>query len=289
MDLSFMVKSAVAIAMATALGSSNPGAATASDDRPARVEFRILADTQHDRAAADKAKEPDAVNHPPAGYRWIWLGNLVTGSSPTIAPKRVTVPGAHWEDDEFAGGTIRLTGKNLAGTDLSKDFDINSNTADTLQVRPDPMLFLKSVASFRIDLTPSRVGLSPKTDLIIRDVPEPAGRIKRLILIKLDRYNVTDKDFTRVERDRDEQGRHAIRFEFSRGAADRFGALTREHLPEAGGKFKYQMGIILDGRLLSAPVIASEIRDAGIIEGGPQGFKPKEVEIILKTLRGAKD
>jgi len=36
-------------------------------------------------------------------------------------------------------------------------------------------------------------------------------------------------------------------------------------------------------------VIASEIRDAGIIEGGPRGFKPKEVELIIKTLRGSRD
>jgi len=49
------------------------------------------------------------------------------------------------------------------------------------------------------------------------------------------------------------------------------------------------MGIILNGRLLSAPVIDSEIRDAGIIEGGPRGFQPQEVELIIKTLRGSKD
>src|SRR5262249_30185066 len=33
------------------------------------------------------------------------------------------------------------------------------------------------------------------------------------------------------------------------------------------------------------PVINSEIRDSGIIEGGPQGFKPKEVEHLIQVLR----
>ncbi len=94
MNLSLAVKSGVAIALATALGISYASAEAVSDDQPARVEFRILADTKHDRAAAEKAKELEAVDHPPAGYRWIWLGNLVTGSSPTIGPKSVTVPGA---------------------------------------------------------------------------------------------------------------------------------------------------------------------------------------------------
>ena len=36
---------------------------------------------------------------------------------------------------------------------------------------------------------------------------------------------------------------------------------------------------------MSAPVINSEIRDSGIIEGGPQGFKPKEVEHLINVLR----
>ena len=57
----------------------------------------------------------------------------------------------------------------------------------------------------------------------------------------------------------------------------KFGALTREHLPEANDTFKYQLGIILDGRLMSAPVINSEIRDAGIIELGKDA-RPEEVE-----------
>src|SRR5262249_59505084 len=41
----------------------------------------------------------------------------------------------------------------------------------------------------------------------------------------------------------------------------------------------------LDNLVMSAPVINSEIRDSGIIEGGPQGFKPKEVEHLINVLR----
>ena len=36
---------------------------------------------------------------------------------------------------------------------------------------------------------------------------------------------------------------------------------------------------------MSAPSINSEIRDSGIIEGGGQGFKPKEVEHLIKILQ----
>jgi SecD/SecF fusion protein len=282
---------AVVWVILTAMAIPHLQAGNSSDEQPARVEFRILADPRHDRAAAERAKAPESLEHPPSGYRWIWLGQVVMGSDPKIGADRLIMPGAHWKDDEFVGSTVRLTGKNLAGSDLSRDFEITSNTAETLQLRPNPALFLKAASSFRIDLTPSRVGLSPGSgnDLIIREAPEPTGRVKRLILVKLDRYNVTDKDFTRILPDVDERLKPAIRFELSPKGADRFGALTREHLPEANGTFKHQLGIILDGRLLSAPVINSEIRDAGIIEGGAQGFKPKELELIIKTLRGSRD
>ena len=35
----------------------------------------------------------------------------------------------------------------------------------------------------------------------------------------------------------------------------------------------------------SAPSINSEIRDSGIIEGGPQGFSPKELDFLITVLR----
>ncbi len=61
--------------------------------------------------------------------------------------------------------------------------------------------------------------------------------------------------------------------------------MTREHLPEEDGAFKYQLAILLDNLVMSAPSINSEIRDQGIIEGGGQGFKAKEVEYLIKILQ----
>ena len=72
---------------------------------------------------------------------------------------------------------------------------------------------------------------------------------------------------------------------FNRQGARQFGQLTREHLPEEGDAFKYQLAILLDNLVMSAPSINSEIRDQGIIEGGGQGFKPKEVEHLIKILQ----
>jgi SecD/SecF fusion protein len=282
----FTRKIAVALAILTAMAIPHLRAQDPEDKGPVRLEFRILANTKHDREAAEKAKAADSLEHPPAGYRWVWLGQRVTGSDPKVASKRLTAPGAHWKDDEFAGGTVRLTGKNLAGTDLSRDFPIVKNTADTLHLREDLTIFLKSVSSFRIDSTPGDVGHFLGDDVIVREIPEAPRRLKRSVLVKLDRHNVSEKHLRRVVPDVDERLNPAVRFEFSREGANKFGALTREHLPEADGTFKYQMGIILDGRLLSAPVLNSEIRDAGIIELG-RDARPEEVERIIKILRAS--
>jgi len=100
---------AVALAILTATAVARLRAGDSTAEQPALVEFRVLAGTKHDRAAAERAKVPESIEHPPAGYRWVWLGQVVMGSDPTIGSKCLTVPGAHWEDDEFAGATVRLT------------------------------------------------------------------------------------------------------------------------------------------------------------------------------------
>ena len=83
----------------------------------------------------------------------------------------------------------------------------------------------------------------------------------------------------------DEGLQPAVRFEFDARGASRFGRLTHEHRPEEGGAFQYQLAILLDNLVRSAPALKNEIRDSGIIEGGPQGFKAKEVEHLVQVLR----
>ena len=111
------------------------------------------------------------------------------------------------------------------------------------------------------------------------------GRTELYILCNLDRQDVTGKYLSRTYPTTDERLQPAVGFQFNRQGARRFGQLTREHLPEEGDAFKYQLAILLDNLVMSAPSINSEIRDSGIIEGGGQGFKPKEVEHLIKILQ----
>jgi SecD/SecF fusion protein len=86
--------------------------------------------------------------------------------------------------------------------------------------------------------------------------------------------------------DRDATGRPTIAFSLNAAGADLFGALTRKNVAEgvAGGerpKVRH-LGIILDGQVMSAPTINSEIRDRGIISGS---FTDQQVAQMVSILR----
>ena len=164
------------------------------------------------------------------------------------------------------------------------------NTTNTLIL--DKPHGLKSIASYRVEFNPSRIrGGDPKnlgpTDSIVREEKVAPGRIETWILCNLDKpgQEVTGKYLKQARPDVDDRLQPAVRFEFDSRGASRFGRLTREHKPEEGGQFRYQLAILLDQLVMSAPAINSEIRESGIIEGGPQGFKAKEVEHLIQVLR----
>ena len=151
---------------------------------------------------------------------------------------------------------------------------------------------LKSVSSYRIEYNPSRIhGGDPNnpspSDVCIREEKVAPGRIETYVLCLQDRarHEVTGKYLKQVRPDMDDRLQPAVSFEFDPRGATRFGRLTHEHRPEEGGAFRYQLAILLDNLVMSAPELRAEIRDRGIIEGGPQGFKQKEVQHLIQVLR----
>ena len=75
----------------------------------------------------------------------------------------------------------------------------------------------------------------------------------------------------------DERGFPAIGFELNAPGAQLMGKLTSGHQGEP-------MAIVLDGRVMSAPVIRSTITRNGIITGGSGGFGPLEYQYLKRTL-----
>lgn len=281
-----MAKVAAALSILALVAIEQVGADEPKPDTSGRLEFRILADKTHDKDALDKAKAADSLKHPPEGYRWVRLGEAVTGSDPKLDTDSVTDSAAHWKANAFAGFSVQLTGRNLAGSKLSMKLEVVKNTADTLSLRPDPSLFFRSVSSYRIESGPSEVGPDDRRS-VIREVHTGPGWFTQWILVKLDRLHITEKDLARVYSTTDARLKPAVAFELTGDGGERMGALTRAHLPENGGTFRYRMGIILDDRLLSAPVILDEIHGAGIINLGDHA-RPEEADRIVQALRAPK-
>ncbi|APW61584.1 protein translocase subunit SecD [Paludisphaera borealis] len=252
------------------------------------LEFRILANRKHDAEAISRAMGPGGLAKPPTRYKWARLGEISTGVDPTFTAESLSDPSQTWKRDLYAGTEVFLTGKDADGVEKTIDVPIVRNTPDTLFLaRPHD---LKSITSYRVEFNPSGIrGGDPAnpriTDPIIREEKVGGNRTEIYILCAVDRQNVTGAYLSRTYQTPDERLQPAVGFQFNRQGARRFGQLTREHLPEEGDAFKYQLAILLDNLVMSAPSINSEIRDSGIIEGGGQGFKAKEVQHLVNILQ----
>ena len=93
-----------------------------------------------------------------------------------------------------------------------------------------------------------------------------SGKRPQALVMTDDGLNVTGDYLRTVAPDVDETGKPQVSFSFNSEGAFLFGQLTGEHLPTATGQ-QYNLGILLDNRLLSAPTIESKITDRGRISG----------------------
>ena len=259
------------------------------------LEFRILASQKNDAEerrggkaqAVKKALAPDGLENTPKDYRWYRLGEVITGTNPRFSKRTLTDPTQSWAPRHLAGAKVQLKGKNAAGADTTVTAGIRSNTANTLELETAPLL--ESVASYRIDFNPSGVeadgrGESP----ILRDGPTINGVTERYILARVppERQNVTGANLIRVEKTPDQRTlKPVVAFGLDREGGRHFADLTRSHLPE-GDDFKYRLAIVLDGQIMSAPSINSEIRDSGQIEMGASGDQlQKDIEHLVTILK----
>src|SRR5262249_36517313 len=80
--------------------------------------------------------------------------------------------------------------------------------------------------------------------------------------------------------------RPVVSFTFNSRGGDLFGKITRKNVSEDSGpentKLRRHLAIILDGMVMSAPTINSEIRTHGQISGN---FTQKEVDQLVNILR----
>jgi len=91
-----------------------------------------------------------------------------------------------------------------------------------------------------------------------------------------DKYNITGSMLSRCFPTSDETGAPAVGFQFNSEGARLFGDMTKKL------QGKGSIGIILNGKLYSAPFVKSAITSSGIIEGS---FKEEEVREMVAVLQ----
>ncbi|WP_197527840.1 3-keto-disaccharide hydrolase [Posidoniimonas polymericola] len=103
----------------------------------------------------------------------------------------------------------------------------------------------------------------------------------REALVLIDPLNVTEQDLAQIEKSKDETGRAAISFELNDEGADRFGRLTGDNLPDASGRAR-RLGVLVDGRLISAPSLRTRITSRAQISGG--SMTDAEVDQLVQAI-----
>ena len=110
------------------------------------------------------------------------------------------------------------------------------------------------------------------------------------VLVVADDFNVEGKYLSNASSGVENSGKPIVQFSFNADGARRMGHLTGENCPVKdervdGGRRTHQLGIILDGMIVSAPSIQSRISDNGQITG----IKTREeVDMLVDVLKAGR-
>ncbi len=122
---------------------------------------------------------------------------------------------------------------------------------------------------------------------IVRDSRETKTVIRKdkkgglEVLTILDPNDVGGEDLTRSSPGFDQYGGNAVNFAFNSEGANSFGELTDKYQPDTKRGIKYQLAIILDDTIMSAPGLESRITEHGQITGQ---FTDAEVQFLVDIL-----
>ena len=210
-------------------------------------------------------------------------------------PDSIHDPIRDWAPNRYAGLNVLLEGVRDGETARSLA-EIRSNTANTLEF--DDGHGLDVVTSYQFAFDPSAIALgadgtsiAPSTagDFIVRGVPvlTQPGTVEYLVLYEIprDSQDVTGDQLDRVYFTSDNQMRPAVGFDLDGPGSRRFGNLTGKYRPRQEGAFLYNLAILLDGEIMSAPNIQDRITDRGIINMGAQGDVTNDVNHLIDILR----
>ncbi|MGC4108807.1 MAG: protein translocase subunit SecD [Thermomicrobiales bacterium] len=227
-----------------------------------QLEFRIVADRRRHSTEIDMGTNA-------------WEAKKLRAGKAFFVPYGVWVP-------------IPKVGPN-ADPDLVKKAEaaLGLNIAEDIWFRPadglndvditDAMNVTREISGIKyVACEWSPADLTFDQDNLVR-VDDQAG--EHYVLMFTDPYNVTGEYLKRVDKQMDQEGRPALGFNFNDTGATLFRNLTTEFKPD--GEHHYRLGIILDGRLRSAPSLNAVISASGIITGQ---FTDRELTALERVL-----
>jgi SecD/SecF fusion protein len=103
------------------------------------------------------------------------------------------------------------------------------------------------------------------------------------VLVVEDSFNLTGEHLNRASADIDQSGRPCVRFGLDPAGSEKMLAITTLNLPDPATGFKRQMGVILDGALVTAPNLNSAIGAQGEITGNFTSAETEQIAAVLMT------
>ncbi|HYV35933.1 MAG TPA: protein translocase subunit SecD [Gemmataceae bacterium] len=268
------------------------------------LEFRILANSVDDKEAIKEAIDMinNSDNDPPLKAELEEAQNNGTPPPPPRFPK-TKIPKTF--DIPLRGGASRVTYQWVElGPQERQQLGLSNFIGQETDRRSWNHMFTWRKKATQIPLTSSEGGdqkmlqgalfySRPCTD---RNLPEEERRRKKVEYFVLTRNPEIDiptgKETPKIDgsylvnaaNHPDSSGRPAVSFTFNAAGGDLFRQVTRKNIPTGEGSLqvKRHLAIILDGLVMSAPTINSEIERSGQISGS---FSNKEVDQLVNILR----
>ena len=123
----------------------------------------------------------------------------------------------------------------------------------------------------RVELRPASFEASESAEAMM-----PPGT-QRLVYVSSEAL-ITEADFTAARVTDDNDGRRAVALTLSDEAGDRFFKYTSDHT-------RQPIAILIDGEIISAPVVMSAMRSQAMITGGRDGLTEAQAERIVSAVR----
>ncbi len=183
-------------------------------------------------------------------------------------PASITDPARRWKPNRYVGQEVLLE----ADDGQAKVGKVKSNDADTLVFEADHGL--RGITRYQFSINPSGITGASELEryLLLKQVrvaTQPGvTEAYALYEVPAETQDVTGALLNRVYLTQDQQMRPAVGFQLDGKGARRFGSLTGKYGPREEGAFRYNLAILLDGELQSAPYLNARITDSGIIEMG---------------------